>query len=197
MKKLSVLLIYACTLVSCGSSGISHDYIEKKKYDIENAVDGKYTVIYTETSALPDDLLDIKIKKDDDVIFTFGTDVKGQYKLPEKVAYLFDYDGEKIYYVQNYTRESVGMTKYEPFCWLSCSNEKRCFDFNNNPKHVAMDYVSINISDFDSEYEQEELVYVSEFLRENITEQEIVDIFDNVEYDDTYILEIYRYSEKD
>ncbi|MDE5569251.1 MAG: hypothetical protein K2J47_06655 [Ruminococcus sp.] len=196
MKKLSVLLICVCTLVSCGNGGISHNSIEKKKYDIENAVDGKYTVVYTETSALLDDLLDIKIKKDDDVIFTFGTDVKGQYKLPEKVAYLFDYDGEKIYYVQNYTRESVGMTKYEPFCWLSCSNEKRCFDFNNNPKHVAMDYVSINISDSDSEYEQEELVYVSEFLQENITEQGIVDIFDKCGYDSTYILEIYNYKRR-
>ena len=193
MKKLSVLLICACTLVSCGNSDISHDYIEKKKYDIENAVDGRYTVIYTQTSAIPDDLLDIKVKKDDDVVFTFRTDAKGQYQLPEKVAYLFDYDGEKIYYVQNYTRESVGMTEYEPFCWLSCSNEKRCFDFNNNPKHVAMDYVSINISDSDSEYKQEELVYVSEFLQGNITEQEIVDIFDKCGYDDTYILEIYNY----
>lgn len=182
-------------LVSCGNDGIIYNTIEKKKYDIENAVDGKYTVVYTETPALPDDLLDIKIKKDDDVIFTFGTDVKGQYKLPEKVAYLFNYDGEKIYYVQNYTRESVGMTKYKPFCWLSCSNEKRCFDFNNNPKHVAMDYVSINISDSDSEYEQEELVYISEFLQENITEQEIVDIFDKCGYDDTYILEIYNYKD--
>ncbi|MDE6520621.1 MAG: hypothetical protein K2K91_09265 [Ruminococcus sp.] len=197
MKKLSALLICACMLVSCGNDGIIYNTIEKKKYDIENAVDGKYTVVYTETPALPDDLLDIKIKKDDDVIFTFGTDVKGKYKLPEKVAYLFDYDGEKIYYVQNYTRESVGMTKYEPFCWLSCSNEKRCFDFNNNPKHVAMDYVSINISDSDSEYEQEELAYISEFLQENITEQEIADIFDKCGYDDTYILEIYKYSKKD
>ncbi|MDE5556536.1 MAG: hypothetical protein K2J32_02405 [Ruminococcus sp.] len=181
MKKLSALLICVYTLVSCSDNSVSHDYIEKKKYDIENAVDGKYTVIYTQTSTIPDDLLDIKIKKDDDVIFTFRTDKKGQYKLPEKVAYLFNYDGEKVYYVQNYKQETSGMTEIEPFCWLS-----RCFDD---------DCVSINISDSDSAYEK--LRKTSEFLHENITEQEIIDIFDKCGYDDQYILEIYRYSGKD
>ncbi|MDE5861670.1 MAG: hypothetical protein K2H28_05685 [Ruminococcus sp.] len=178
MKKLSVLLIFVCTLVSCSNNVTSHDSIEKKKYDIENAVDGKYTVIYTETSAIPDDWLDIKVKKDDDIIFTFRTDAKGQYRLPEKVAYLFDYNGEKVYYIQNYPREED-----KPSCWLS-----RCFD--NDP-------VSIDISDYNLEHNQEKLSYTSEFLQENILEQEIIDIFDKCGYDNQYILDIYRYSGKD
>ncbi|MDE6539222.1 MAG: hypothetical protein K2K66_03435 [Ruminococcus sp.] len=73
------------------------------------------------------------------------------------------------------------MTEIEPFCWLS-----RCFDD---------DCVSINISDSDSAYEK--LRKTSEFLHENITEQEIIDIFDKCGYDDQYIIEIYRYSGKD
>lgn len=178
MKKLSALLICACMLVACGDNSISHDYTEKKKYDIENAVDGKYTVVYTQTSAIPDDRLDIKIKKDDDVIFTFRTDAKGQYKLPEKVAYLFDYNGEKVYYVQNYKQENSGITESEPFCWISRCSDNDC---------VSMDINS----------ENEELRKTSEFLRENITEQEIVDIFNKCGYDDTYILEMYRYFEKE
>lgn len=197
MKKLFTSLICMFMLTSCGNGDMSHNSIEKNKYDIENSVDGKYTVVYTQTSAIPDDLLDIKIKKDNDVIFTFGTDAKGKYRLPEKVAYLFDYDGEKVYYIQNYTPEPVGMTEYEPRCWLSCSNEKRCFDFNDKPKHVAMNHVGINISDSDSEYQQEELAYISEFLHENITEQEITDIFNRCGYDAKYILEIYNYAEKE
>lgn len=100
MKKLFTSLICMFMLTSCGNGDMSHNSIEKNKYDIENSVDGKYTVVYTQTSAIPDDLLDIKIKKDNDVIFTFGTDAKGKYRLPEKVAYLFDYDGEKVYYIQ-------------------------------------------------------------------------------------------------
>ena len=176
MKKLSALLICVCTLVSCGDNVTSHDYIEKKKYNIENVVDGKYTVVYTQTSAIPDDWLDIKVKKDDDIIFTFRTDAKGQYRLPEKVACLFDYDGEKVYYIQNYPRKDD-----KPFCWLS-----RCFDD---------DPVSIDISDSDSEHNQKELSYISEFLQENISEQDIIDIFDKCGYDDQYILEIYRFKE--
>ena len=178
MKKLSALLICMCTIVSCGNNITNHDSIEKKKYYIENSVDGKYTVLYTETSAIPDNLLYIKIKKDDDIIFTFRTDAKGQYRLPEKVACLFDYDGEKVYYIQNHPREED-----KPFCWLS-----RCFD--DAP-------VSIDISDSDSEHKQEELSYISEFLQENISEQEIIDIFDKCGYDNQYILDIYRYSGKD
>lgn len=178
MKKLSALLICTLMLTSCGDSGISHDYIEKKKYDIENAVDGKYTVVYTQTSAIPDDRLDIKIKKDDDIIFTFQTDAKGQYKLPEKVAYLFDHDGEKVYYVQNYPQESSGVKESEPFCWLSLCSDNGCISVDINSEH-------------------EELRKTSEFLRENITEQEISDIFSKCGYDDTYILDIYEYSEKD
>ena len=168
MKKLIISIICLFTLTSCGNNVTNHDSIEKKKYNIENSVDGKYTVIYTETSAIPDNLLDIKVKKDDDVIFTFRTDAKGQYRLPEKIACLFDYDGEKVYYIQNYPREED-----KPSCWLSCSNEKRRFNFNDNPEDVA------------------------EFLQENISEQEIIDIFDKCGYDNQYILDIYRYSGKD
>lgn len=178
-------------LTSCGEANMDNVPIEKKKYNIENAVDGIYNVVYTQTSAIPDDLLNINVKKDNDIIFKFRTDAKGQYRLPEKIAYLFDYDGEKVYYVQNYTQEPFGMTEFEPLCWLSCSNEKRCFEFNNNP---AAYYVSINVND--SEYQQENLIYISEFLKKNITEQEITDIFDRCGYDDKYILDIYNYAEK-
>lgn len=49
----------------------------------------------------------------------------------------------------------------------------------------------------DEQLRQEQLEDISDFLHDNITEQEITDIFYKCGYDDKYILEIYGYSGKD
>lgn len=182
-------------LISCSDNSTSHDYIEKKKYDIENAVDGKYTVIYTQTSAIPDDLLNIEIKKDDDVIFKFGTDAKGQYKLPEKVAYLFNYDGGDVYYVQNHTGLLMNGTEYDPLCFVVCDGEN-VPDFMDNDNSICINNIDNSFTG-NPESWSKKFESASEFLRENITEQEITDIFDKCGYDDKYILEVYNYEVPD
>lgn len=201
MKKLSALLICLFILTSCEYEEYFPDY-PVVKYEIENSVDGKYTIVYQLRTGFPDTAVDVEVKKSDNTIYKYGTDWNGTtiipentsdwnkcVSLPEKVVYLFEYNGGDIYYVQNNTPSSYGSNVYGPSC-------KIVYDGENVPDFMdCYNYISINMNN--DERRQEKLKNTSEFLRENITEQEITDIFDKCGYDDTYIFEIYRYSGKD
>ncbi|MDE6539223.1 MAG: hypothetical protein K2K66_03440 [Ruminococcus sp.] len=197
MKKLSALLICPFMLTSCGKAEIilgatetflekymSHDDYPVVTYEIQNSAGEKYTVVYQLRTGFPDMNVDVEIKKFDNVIYKYNADWKSTTtipedtsiwndcaSLPEKIAYLFEYDGGGVYYIQNNARS--------PY---------------NNPSCEIV-YDGENVPDFMNTY-QEKTKKTAEFLYENITEQEIIDIFDKCGYDDQYILEIYRYSGK-
>ena len=182
----------------------SHTDYPVVTYEIENKVDGKYTVTYQLRTGFPDTLVDIEIKKSDDIIYKYGTDWKDSTNigdilywntndvLPEKIVYLFEYDGGDVYYIQNNTPLSTDrVIPYKPMCKIVYDGENvpDCMEYHNS--------LWIDMYVFNSEHEQETIRKTSEFLHENISEQEIIDIFDKCGYDDQYILEIYRYSGKD
>lgn len=200
MKKLSALLICLLMFTSCG---VVESFLEENEsffespdypvvtYEIENAVDGVYNVTWQNSTGFPDTILNVEVKKGDKVIYKYSCDEKGNESRPEKVVHLFEYDDGNVYYVQNYASLLQNGT-------VSDYLTKIVYDGKNVPDFMDYDnWVSINIGNYNSEYRQEQLRKTSKFLRENITEQEIADIFDKCGYDDTYILEIYNYSEKD
>lgn len=201
MKKLSALPICLFMLTSCGKAEIilgametfleeymSHTDYPVVTYEIENIVDGKYTVVYKLRTGFPDTIVDVKVKKSDNVIYKYNSDWKGTIDiledtstwnnsetLPEKIVYLFEYDGGDVYYIQNNTPLSHYQNfTYKPICRIVYDGE--------------------NVPDFMNTH-QEKTKKTAEFLHENITEQEIIDIFDKCGYDDQYILEIYRFKE--
>lgn len=186
MKKLSALLICLFMLVSCEYEEYFPDY-PVVTYEIQNSNDEKYNIQYQLRTGFPDTAVDVKVKKSDDVIYEYSTDWKETttipentsdwnkcVSLPEKVAYLFDYDGGEVYYIQNNTSLPYGTHIYNPSCKIIYDGE--------------------NIPDFMNTYTDKD-VKTADFLRENITEQEIIDIFGKCGYDDTYILEMYRFKE--
>lgn len=202
---------------SCGAVEMvletTENFLEKYKsdtdyhvitYEIENTVDGKYTVTYQLRTGFPDTAVDVEIKKSDDVIYKYDTDWKGTTNieyisvwnktetLPEKIVYLFEYNGGDVYYVQNNTPLSTGrVTSYKPMC-------KIVYDGENVPNCMGYDnYLCIDMDTFNAEYKQETIRKTAGFLHENISEQEIIDIFNKCGYDDKYILDIYRYFGKD
>lgn len=217
MKKLSALLICLFMLTSCGKAEIilgatetfleeymSHTDYPVVTYEIENIVDGKYTVVYKLRTGFPDMNVDVEVKKSDNVIYKDSTDWKGTIDipedtstwnnsetLPEKIVYLFEYDGGDVYYIQNNTLLPYGSHVCKPICKIVYDGENvpDCMGYHNS--------LWVKMDNHYTEYQQEEIRKTSEFLHENITEQEIIDIFDKCGYDDKYILEIYRYSGKD
>ncbi|MDE6672376.1 MAG: hypothetical protein K2K16_09270 [Ruminococcus sp.] len=174
-------------------------------YEIENIVDGKYTVVYKLRTGFPDMNVDVEIQKSYDVIYKYSSDWDGPIDipedisvwntcvtLPEKIVYLFEYDGGDVYYIQNNTPSSYGRTfVYKPMCTIVYDGENvpDCMERNNS--------LCIDMDKFNAEYEQETIRKTAGFLHENISEQEIIDIFDNCGYDNQYILDIYRYSGKE
>ncbi len=218
MKKLSALLICLFTLTSCGVTEYfleaTESFLEKSPdypvvtYEIENIVDGKYTVVYQLRTGFPDTLVDVEVKKSDDVIYKYGTDWDGttsipedtsswnkSTSLPEKVVYLFGYDGEDVYYVQNNTGLLMNGTAYDPLCFVVYDGEN-VPDFMDNDNSICINSID-NSGIGNLESWSKEFKSASEFLRENITEQEIIDIFDKCGYDDQYIFEIYNYEVPD
>ncbi|MDE6502620.1 MAG: hypothetical protein K2L10_11090 [Ruminococcus sp.] len=208
MKKLSALIICLFMLTSCGAIKMVLDFIEEAHtdypvitYEIENTVDGKYTVTYQLRTGFPDTAVDVEIKKSDDVIYKYDTDWKGTTNienisvwnktetLPEKIVYLCEYDGGDVYYVQNNTPLPYGSNISKPMC-------KIVYDGENIPDFMGYDN-SLCISEYKLAHQQETIRKTAEFLQENISKQEIIDIFNKCGYDDKYILDIYRYSGKD
>ncbi|MBO5163736.1 MAG: hypothetical protein J6B75_04745 [Ruminococcus sp.] len=214
MKKLLVSLICLLTLTSCGETkaflDAAESFLEENEdlfesypvvtYDIENAVDGNYTVVYQLRTGFPDTNVDVEIKKSDDVIYAYSMDWNGTTNipedtsdwndctsLPEKIVYLFDYDGGDVYYVQNNAGLMTNGTPYDPICQIVYDGEN-VPDFMNSNNSIC-----INNIDNNSDSWREKFEAASEVLQENITEQEIVDIFDNCGYDDKYMFEIYNY----
>lgn len=171
MKKLSALLICACMLVSCGSNAKVEDYGYGKISVSEESyeIDG-CTFDYKLYIGCERNDFEGILKKDSEVICEYSAvGFVGNY--PEKVVNLFD----SVYYIENREVEN-----YETLFYIAKDGT------------MYPDFVQA-----DEQAEQEQLEYISEFLRENITEQEIADIFSKCGYDDTYILDIYGYSEKD
>lgn len=169
-----------------------------ESYEVSNVVDGIYTVEYQERTGFPDQNVDIKIRKSNNIISKYNTKLKYDYQYPDKILYLFEYENGDFYYIEG---RSGGLpTKSdEPFCCI-------VYDGDNDKLHALMEgnyKFQVNIDayyDKDGnidEYWHEKLNDISEILQENITEQEIIDIFNRCEYDSTYILEIYNYTEKE
>ena len=72
--------------------------------------------------------------------------------------------------------------------------ENREVEDKENLFYIAKDGTMYpDFTQADEQLRQEQLEDISDFLQENITEQEIADIFDKCEYDDKYIFEIYNY----
>ncbi|MCM1472990.1 MAG: hypothetical protein NC040_02950 [Muribaculaceae bacterium] len=222
MKKLSALLICLFMLTSCGKAEIilgatetfleeymSHTDYPVVTYEIENIVDGKYTVVYKLRTGFPDTIVDVKVKQFGDVIYKHSTDWKGTIDipedtstwnnsetLPEKIVYLFEYDGGNVYYIQNNTPSSYGRTiVYKPL-WFVVYDGENVPDFMDNNNSICINNIDNRVTG-NPELWSKKFESASEFLQENMTEQEIIDIFDKCGYDDQYILEIYRYSGKD
>lgn len=162
MKKLSVLLICACTLVSCGTGKV---HVSERSYEIDGC-----TFDYKHYTGCERSDFEGVLKNDNEVICEYNACGYNE-NFPKKVVKLFD----GTYYVENYEAEGKETTFY-------IAKDKTMY-----PDFILAD----------EQAKQEQLEYISDFLRENITEQEIADIFDKCGYDDTYILEIYNYSEKD
>ncbi|MDE7364090.1 MAG: hypothetical protein K2N27_04270 [Ruminococcus sp.] len=162
MKKLSILLICACTLVSCDTGTV---YISEKSYEIDGC-----TFDYKEYTGCERNDFEGVLKKDNEVICEYSA-LGYEENYPAKVVNLFD----STYYVENHKVE-----------------DKETAFYIAKDGTMYPDFVQT-----DEQVRQEQLEYISDFLRENITEQEIADIFDKCGYDNTYILEIYGYSEKD
>lgn len=193
MKKLSALLICLFMLTSCGKAeiilGATETFLEEYKshedypvvtYDMQNSNGEKYNIQYQLRTGFPDMSVDIEIKKSGNIIYKYSTEWKDStaipedtsvwnncVSLPEKIAYLFEYDGGGVYYMQNNAPE------------------------NDNP---LCNIIGENIPDFMHTYTEKDRK-TADFLHENITEQEIIDIFGKCGYDDTYILEMYRFKE--
>ena len=189
MKKLFASLICLFMLTDCETN----EY-PVESYEISNIVDGIYNVEYQEHTGFPDQSVDIKIRKSNNIISKYSTKLKYNYMYPDKILYLFEYENGNFYYMEGRSSES-----YEPFCYI-------IYDGDNVKLYDLMSWkymLQINIDDYYDkegnidEYEHEKLNGISEILQENITEQEIKDIFKRCGYDDKYILEIYGYSGKD
>lgn len=208
MKKLSALLICMLMLTSCGTTEsfleATESFLEENEsffespdypvvtYEIKNAVDGVYNVTWQNSTGFPDTKLNVEIKKRDKVIYKYGCDDKGDKSRPEKVVHLFEYDGGDIYYVQNNTPSSYGRTiVYKPLCFVVYDGEN-VYDFMDNNNSICINNIDNSFIE-NPELWNEKFESASEFLHENITEQEIVDIFDKCGYDSTYIFEIYNY----
>lgn len=197
MKKLSTLLIYLLMFTSCGTTESffeSTDY-PVVTYEIENSVDGVYNVTWQNSTGFPDTILNVEVKKDDKVIYKYVCDEKGNQSRPEKVVHLFEYDGGDVYYIQNNTPSPYGSGVSKPLCFVVYDSEN-VPDFMDNNNSICINNID-NSGIGNPELWSKTFESASEFLRENITEQEIVDIFDKYGYDNTYILKIYNYSEKE
>lgn len=195
MKKIFALLICLSMLTACEYD----EYFESSEYPVENyeisnAVDGIYIVEYQERTGFPDQSVDIKIRKSNNIISEYSTKLKYDYQYPDKILYLFEYENGDFYYTEG--RSGGYSTKSgEPFCCI-------VYDGDNDKLYDLMSWkyrLQVNIDayydeeDNIDEYWQEKLNGISEILQKNITEQEIIDVFDRCEYDSTYILEIYNY----
>lgn len=220
MKKLLVSLICLLMLTSCGELESffeaaesfleeNEDFLESPDYpvvtyNIENAADGEYTVVYQLRTGFPDTVVDVEVKKSDDVIYAYSMDWNGTTSipedtsdwnkctsLPEKIVYLFEYDGGDVYYIQNNTGLLMNGTPYDPLCDIVYDGEN-VPDFMDNNNSICISSID-NSGAGNPESWSKTFEAASEFLQENITEQEIVDIFDSCGYDDEYIFEIYNY----
>ncbi|MDE6796810.1 MAG: hypothetical protein K2J36_02185 [Ruminococcus sp.] len=170
-------------------------------YEIENIVDGKYTVVYKLRTGFPDMNVDVEIQKSYDVIYKYSSDWDGPINipedisvwntcvtLPEKIVYLFEYDGGDVYYIQNNILLPYGNRISKPMC-------KIVYDGENVPDCMGNhNDLWVDLNTPYTEHERETIRKTAGFLHENISEQEIIDIFDKCEYDNHYILDIYRYS---
>lgn len=205
MKKLFVLLICMMMLSSCGVTEsfleATESFLEENKdpdypvvtYEIENAVDGVYNVSWQNSTGFPDTKLNVEIKKGDKIIHKYGCDDKGNKSRPEKVVHLFEYDGGDVYYIQNYTPEPYGSNVSKPLCFVIYDSEN-ILDFMDNDNSICINNIDNINNAGNPDYRDEKFKTASEFLQENITEQEIVDIFYKYGYDDQYIFKIYNYN---
>lgn len=206
MKKLSALLICMLMLTSCGTAEsfleAAEYFLEEFEspdypvvtYEIENAADGVYNVAWQNSTGFPDMELNVEIKKDGRVIYKYCCDDKGDKSRPEKAVHLFEYDGGDIYYVQNNTPPPYGSNISEPLCFVVYDGGN-VPDFMNNNNSICINNIN-NSGIGNPESWSKKFESASEFLHENITEQEIADIFEKCGYDDAYILEIYGYCAK-
>lgn len=205
MKKLFALLICMMMLSSCGVTEsfleATESFLEENKdpdypvvtYEIENAVDGVYNVSWQNSTGFPDTKLNVEIKKGDKIIHKYGCDDKGNKSRPEKVVHLFEYDGGDVYYIQNYTPEPYGSNVSKPLCFVIYDSEN-ILDFMDNDNSICINNIDNINNAGNPDYRDEKFKTASEFLQENITEQEIVDIFYKYGYDDQYIFKIYNYN---
>lgn len=205
MKKLFVLLICMMMLSSCGVTEsfleATESFLEENKdpdypvvtYEIENAVDGVYNVSWQNSTGFPDTKLNVEIKKGDKIIHKYGCDDKGNKSRPEKVVHLFEYDDGDVYYIQNYTPEPYGSNVSKPLCFVIYDSEN-ILDFMDNDNSICINNIDNINNAGNPDYRDEKFKTASEFLQENITEQEIVDIFYKYGYDDQYIFKIYNYN---
>lgn len=205
MKKLLVSMICLLMLTSCGETEIfleaAESFLEENKdsdypvvtYEIENAVDGVYNVSWQNSTGFPDTKLNVEIKKGDKIIHKYGCDDKGNKSRPEKVVHLFEYDGGDVYYIQNYTPEPYGSNVSKPLCFVIYDSEN-ILDFMDNDNSICINNIDNINNAGNPDYRDEKFKTASEFLQENITEQEIVDIFYKYGYDDQYIFKIYNYN---
>lgn len=162
-------------------------------YEIENAVDGVYNVSWQNSTGFPDTKLNVEIKKGDKIIHKYGCDDKGNKSRPEKVVHLFEYDDGDVYYIQNYTPEPYGSNVSKPLCFVIYDSEN-ILDFMDNDNSICINNIDNINNAGNPDYRDEKFKTASEFLQENITEQEIVDIFYKYGYDDQYIFKIYNYN---
>lgn len=167
MKKLSSLLICLLMLVSCNNKAVTQDYGKIYESEESYTIDG---CIFDYTSYIGCERNDFEgvLKKDNNIICEYNASgYVGNY--PEKAVNLFD----DVYYIENRTVE----------------NRETLFYIARDGK-IYPDFMQS-----DENSKQEQLEYISNFLRENITEQEIIDIFGKCGYDDKYILEIYGFKD--
>lgn len=167
MKKLSALLICLLMLVSCNNKAVTQDYGKISVSEESYEIDG---CIFDYKKYIGCERNDFEgvLKKDNNIICEYKADGY-VWNYPEKAVNLFD----DVYYIENRTVENMETLFY-----------------------IAKDgkiYPDFMQSDENSR--QEQLEYISDFLRENITEQEIIDIFGKCGYDDMHILEMYRFNE--
>ncbi len=158
-------------LMICMSALVSCGYNTGKVYVSEESydIDG-CTFDYKHYTGCVRNDIEGALKKGNEVICEYSADgFVGNY--PEKVINLFD----SVYYVENREVE-----------------DKETLFYIAKDGTMYPDFVQT-----DEQAKQEQLEYISDFLHDNITEREIADIFDRCGYDDKYILEIYKYSEKD
>ena len=175
MKKLYALLICLLMLASCNNkadygkifeSEQSYDY---EIYESEESyeIDGCVFDYKTYEGCERNDFEGV-LKKNDDIICEYKADGY-VWNYPEKAVNLFD----DVYYIENREFE----------------NKETLFYIAKDGK-IYRDFMQS-----DKTSKREQLEYISDFLCENITEQEIIDIFGKCGYDDTHILEIYRFKE--